>query len=156
MTPVPTPPTEPAAQLQWLVDRAAIGDLLVDFARALDERDWAGYAANYALDGVLAISPTIFHEGRAGLGEFVAASLSGYAGGTHHLTTNHAISIDGDHATARAYLLAAHILDNPTRHADGAGWYDMALRRTQEGWRLAHVTLTIRYVSGEPIRHDER
>ena len=28
-----------AAQVQWLVDRARISDVLVEFARTLDERD---------------------------------------------------------------------------------------------------------------------
>lgn len=146
------PPTEPAAQLQWLVDRAAISDLLVEFARALDEQDWDAYADTYAEDGELAISPTIAHRGRAGLADFVSASLSRYPGGTHHLSTNHAIALDGDEATTRSYLLAAHIYA-PPRHADGAGWYDCRLRRTAEGWRFTRVGLTIRYVSGEPILH---
>lgn len=153
MPPIP-PPAEPAAQLQWLVDRAAISDLLVDFARALDDQDWAGYAANYAVEGVLAISPAITHTGRAGLAEFVGGSLGRYAG-THHLSANHAIEIDGDTATTRSYLLAAHLLDagDPFRHADGAGWYRCRLRRTAEGWRFTHVRLEIRYLSGEPIAH---
>jgi ketosteroid isomerase-like protein len=148
------PPSDPAAQLRWLVDRAAISDLLVDFARALDDQDWQGYAANYAADGVLAISPTISHTGREGLAEFVAAGLGRYAG-THHLSANHAISVDGDTATTRSYLVAAHVLDadDPSRHADGAGWYRCTLRRTPEGWRFSHVTLEIRYLSGEPITH---
>lgn len=148
------PPTTPEAQLEWLVDRAAISDLLIDFARALDDQDWEGYAANYTEDGVLAISPTITHRGRAGLAEFVAAGLSAYAG-THHVSTNHAIEISGDEAKTRSYLIAAHVFDagNPYSHADGAGWYNCQLRRTDEGWRLTHVTLEIRYLSGEPIIH---
>lgn len=149
---IPTAPSEPAEQLRWLVDRALISDLLVEFARALDERDWDAYAATYADDGELAISPTVAHRGRAGLAPFVAASLSGYPGGTHHLSTNHAIRIDGDEATTRSYLVAAHIYE-PPRQAIGAGWYDCRLRRTAEGWRFAHVGLTIRYVAGEPIVH---
>ena len=147
------PPTDPVSQLQWLVDRASIGDLLIEFARALDERDWDAYAAVYAEDGVLDISPDIAHKGREGMAEFVAHSLSGYAGGTHHLNTTHAIAIDGDVASARAYLLAAHVFESPAKHGDGAGWYDYDLRRTEEGWRISHVTLTIRYVSGEPLVH---
>lgn len=152
--PAPNPPTDPAAQLQWLVDRAAISDLLVDFARALDDQDWEGYAANYTEDGVLDIAPTIRHAGRAGLAEFVAGSLGRYAG-THHVSTNHRIEIDGDTAITRSYLIAAHVFDadHPERHADGAGWYLCRLRRTPEGWRFAHVTLVVRYVSGEPIPH---
>jgi uncharacterized protein (TIGR02246 family) len=149
-----SPPTDPIEQVRWLVDRAAISDLLVDFARALDDQDWEGYAANYTPDGVLAISPTISHSGRNGLADFVAAGLGRYAG-THHLSTNHAITVDGDRATTRSYLIAAHVLDpeDPYRHADGAGWYRCTLHRTPEGWRFAHVTLEIRYLSGEPLIH---
>lgn len=153
MPPAP-PPAGSAAQLQWLVDRAAIRDLLIDFARALDDRDWEGYAGNYAPDGELAISPTVRHTGRAGLADFVAAGLGRYAG-THHISSNHTIAVDGDTATTRSYLIAAHVLDaaDPSRHADGAGWYRCRLRRTDEGWRFTHVSLEIRYVSGEPIAH---
>ena len=156
MTPT-NPPSDPAAQLRWLVDRAAISDLLTDFARALDDKDWDGYAANYTDDGILSISPTIAHEGRAGLAQFVAAALGKYVG-THHVSTNHAITIDGDTATTRSYLIAAHILDkkNLFRHADGAGWYLNQLRRTAEGWRFTNVRLEVRYLSGEPIDEEVR
>ena len=152
--PAANPPTDPAAQLAWLTDRAAISDLLIDFARALDDQDWEGYAANYTEDGVLAISPTIAHTGRAGLADFVAASLGRYAG-THHVSSNHAIAVDGDTATTRSYLLAAHVFaaDDPYRHADGAGWYRCRLRRTKQGWRFAHVALEVRYLSGAPLLH---
>lgn len=152
--PAPAPPDDPAAQLQWLVDRAAVSDLLVDFARALDDQDWDGYAANYTDDGVLDIAPTISHTGRTGLADFVAGSLGRYAG-THHISSNHSIRIDGDTATTRSYLLAGHVFDatEPQRHADGAGWYLCRLRRTADGWRFAHVTLVVRYVSGEPLLH---
>ena len=40
-------------KVQWLVDRALISELLHSFARALDTRDWAGYAGNYTDDGWL-------------------------------------------------------------------------------------------------------
>jgi ketosteroid isomerase-like protein len=141
-------------QLRWLVDRAEISELIHEFARALDERDWPAYADCYAVDGVLAVSPTIRHEGRAGLAEFVGGNLGRYVG-THHLTGNHAIRIDGDLARCRAYLLAAHLLDpdDPARHADGAGWYDFELVRTPDGWKVQRVQLTPRYTSGEPLTH---
>jgi len=152
--PPTNPPSDPTAQLQWLVDRAAISDLLIDFARALDDQDWEGYAANYTDDGVLAISPAIAHTGREGMARFVAAGLGQYAG-THHLSANHAITVDGDTATTRSYLIAAHILDadDPYQHADGAGWYRCQLRRTEHGWRFSHVTLEIRYLAGQPLVH---
>ncbi|WP_168218535.1 nuclear transport factor 2 family protein [Nocardioides eburneiflavus] len=148
--PVSQPPTDPTQQIQWLVDRAAISDLLVDFARALDEKDWEGYANHYVDDGVLSFPGGAGHEGRTGMADFAAASLSRYAG-THHLTTNYAISVEGDAATARAYLIAAHIFDaaDPTRHADGAGCNNCRLRRTADGWRLTEVAFQVSYLSGE-------
>jgi uncharacterized protein (TIGR02246 family) len=153
MPPV-TPPTDPARQLQWLVDRAAISDLLIDFARALDDRDWEGYAANYAPEGELGFDGHVVHAGRDGLAEFARGGLGRYAG-THHVSSNHAIAVDGDRATTRSYLIATHILDaaEPGRHADGAGWYRCELRRTDEGWRFTRVMLEVTHVSGEPIAH---
>ncbi|ROO88052.1 SnoaL-like protein [Actinocorallia herbida] len=154
--PLVSPPTDPAEQLRWLTDRAAISDLLIEFARALDDRDWEAYADTYAEDGVLSISPTIFHSGRAGMADFVGKSLGRYAG-THHVSSNHAIAIaiDGDTATTRSYLIAAHVLDasDPYRHADGAGWYRCEVRRTEAGWRFTRVALEVRYLSGEPLTH---
>lgn len=150
--PKSNPPTDPQEQLQWLVDRAAISDLLIDFARALDDKDWEGYAANYTEDGVLALLPNVYHSGRAGMAEFVANGLGKFVG-THHVSTNHAIEIDGDTATTRSYLISAHMLDpdDLSKHADVAGWYRCQVKRTEEGWRFAHVTLDIRYASGEPL-----
>lgn len=151
MPPV-NPPADPGTQLQWLVDRAAINDLLIDFGRALDDKDWEGYAANYTEDGELSITPTVAHTGRTGMAEFVAASLGNFAG-THHLSSNYAITIDGDTATTRSYLLAAHIFDadEPGRHADAAGWYRCTLQRTAEGWRFRKVAFEFRYLAGEPL-----
>jgi uncharacterized protein (TIGR02246 family) len=148
--PVSQPPTDPTQQLQWLVDRAAISDVLVDFARALDEKDWEGYANHYADDGVLSFPGGAGHEGRTGMADFAAARLGIYAG-THHLSSNYAISVEGDVATARAYLIGVHIFDaaDPTRHADGGGWYNCRLRRTADGWRLTEVALQVSYLSGE-------
>ena len=102
---------------------------------------------------MLALVPTVNHTGRAGLPEFASSSLRKFVG-THHLSSNHAIEIAGDVANTRSYLIAAHMLDpdDPSRHADVAGWYRCELRRTSDGWRFTYVTLDIRYASGEPLR----
>ena len=71
-----------------LHDRAMISELLLRFARALDERDWAGYAALYADDGVLQLpwGPPRPREGleqdtEANLGRFHATQHISSAGG---------------------------------------------------------------------------
>ena len=50
-------PTDTAVQLQWLVDRAEISDLLIKFARSLDEKDCDAHTALYVPDGVFTATP---------------------------------------------------------------------------------------------------
>jgi len=135
-------------QLQWLLDRAQISDLLIEFARALDDGDAEAYAATYAEDGVLELPGGFRIEGRAALGGSVAHVLGGYRA-VWHLSANHAIEIDGDVARTRSYMLAVHRHgDDPADHATGAGWYENTLRRTAEGWRFAVVRVHVVWRSG--------
>ena len=150
-------------QLQWLVDRAHISDLLVEFARALDMRDWDAYAATYVEDGVLEIGDVVRFPDRATIKAATASprGVGGYAG-TWHGSSNHAITITGDTATTRSYLHGVHMLGADTfHHADGSGWYDCALRRTDGtdlagGWRFTHVRVTEVWTAGEPLAHVAR
>ena len=147
-------------QLRWLVDRAHIGDLLVEFARALDERDWDAYAATYVEDGEFCIGGMITLRGRDAIRAATASErgIGGYAG-TWHGSSNHAITITGDTATTRSYLYGVHLLGGNTfHHADGSGWYDCTLRRTDGvelagGWRFTGVRITEVWHAGEPLPH---
>ena len=58
----PQPPSDPAAQLQWLVDRAAIAELFFAFGRAIDEQNQPAYAETFTDDGVLTL-PHCHFEG---------------------------------------------------------------------------------------------
>jgi 3-phenylpropionate/cinnamic acid dioxygenase small subunit len=128
-------------QVQWLVDRAQISDLLHDFARALDTRDWEAYAATYAEDGVLELPWATL--GRDELVAFVSGD-AGRFHATHHISSNHSIEIDGDVARSRSYVLAMHVLDPGDQSTQwlGGGWYDNEYRRTADGWRLTRVRIT--------------
>lgn len=111
-------------KVQWLVDRALISELLHSFARALDTRDWAAYANNYTEDGWLELPARPGAERRllkrADMLERVPKSLAAYSG-TYHLSGNHQITIDGDTASSRSYLLAAHVRATPDDHWDAGG-----------------------------------
>jgi ketosteroid isomerase-like protein len=152
------PPDDLAGQVQWLVDRALIGDLLIDFARRVDTRDQAGYAANFTDDGVLELPFGVFN-GREAISE-----MSGPPPpmGTHHLSTNHMIQIDGDTASSRSYLQATHIADvaKPTQNWKAGGWYDCTFRRTADGWKFTRVVLSVLWAGGDaassaPVSRDE-
>lgn len=140
-------------RVQWLVDRAAISDLLCSFARALDTRDWATYAANYAEDGVLELpdpqggAPIVLRSGE--LRDAVPRSLGRYRA-TQHLSCNHQIEIDGERARSRSYLLAMHVGHGPREQWSAGGWYDCEYIRTDAGWKFRRVGLSVVWLDGEP------
>jgi len=126
---------EESTAVRELLDRDEISSLLVKFARALDEKDWDGYANLYAEEGVFR-RPNGCHRGRAGLAEFVKEDLGHYVA-THHVTGNHDIEVAGDTATARSLLQAYHVRsEDPSDFWAVGGWYDTDLRRTEDGWRI--------------------
>jgi hypothetical protein len=137
----------------WLVDRALISDLLYSFASALDTRNWHEYAANYADEGFIELpDPTsssgatfVLHKER--MLELLPKSLGRYSA-THHISTNHQITVAGDEATSRSYLQAVHVRGNPKDHWTAGGWYDCSYRRTSEGWRFSRVKLHSVWMSG--------
>jgi hypothetical protein len=109
-----------AAALQWLVDRTQISDLLYSFASALDNKDWQAYVANYADGGYIELPDPqtpggtfILHKNK--MLELVPKSLGRYTA-THHISTNHQITIDGDQARSRSYLQAVHVGAKPVAH----------------------------------------
>ena len=134
------PPNEPQAQLRWLVDRAQISDVLVEYARCADAADWSGMGELFTEDGQAVFAAGTF-PGR-NFGDAAGAVMALFSG-THHMSTNHAIQIDGDRATTRSYLQAIHLTDpdDNTQHHDVGGWYDNELVRTPDGW---HFTVPVR------------
>ncbi len=139
------------SDLQTLLDRAAISDLLIDFARCLDVRDWDGYLANFAADGVLVLPFGTF-TGREAIAAHATHGLDAFDA-THHVSTNHAIAIEGDTASSRSYLLVAHVPDAaaPGDHGDAGGWYDCRYRREADGWRFTRVALTVVFTTGTAL-----
>ena len=144
-----SPPSDPAAQLQWLVDRAAIEELMYAFASAIDEKDQPGYAECFAENGVVTLPHGRF-EGQ----EAIRAMRGPPAHwGTHHIQGNHQIAVDGDQAKARIYVIASHTFEKTILHenARAGGWYDAAFVRTGLGWRIEDITLRVVWNTGDMI-----
>lgn len=146
----PQPPADPAAQLQWLVDRAAITELFHAFARAIDEKDQPAYADTFAEDGKV----TLPHGTYEGQDAIRAMRGPPPQWGTHHIQGNHQVTIDGDTAVARAYVIASHTFEKAvlSDNSRAGGWYDATLVRTGDGWRFQSIALTIIWNTGEMIR----
>lgn len=135
-------------QVQWLVDREAIRELVSAYTRCVDERDFAGWQELFAEDGVF-FAP----KGRIPKKELAAAVadiLKDYPV-TCHMIGQHSIEIDGDIAKGRCYFAGFHGLDanNLMQHADIGGWYLHTYKRTPDGWKFLKVGARIMWTSGE-------
>jgi hypothetical protein len=75
----------------------------------------------------------------------VRAGLSGFDA-TQHINANQLIEIDGDQASCTSYVQASHALDG--ERVVLAGYYEMALARTPEGWRIRSSKLVITWRQG--------
>jgi hypothetical protein len=69
---------------------------------------------------------------------------------TQHLIANHHIALDGHRATCTAYVQATHVLPNAS---GGPVWtvggrYDFALQRSSGAWRIAGLTFTVQWATG--------
>jgi hypothetical protein len=65
------------------------------------------------------------------------------AGHTLHRMSNQAIAVDGDTASARSYVDALIMSADNSSGVNAVGFYDDALTRTAEGWRIARRRFTV-------------
>jgi hypothetical protein len=139
----------PEYQLQWLVDRAEIAECLANYARCIDQRDWAGLQDTYTTDGVMQHGEvSVPRESVPELSERILAGCSS----SHHLVGDPSIVIEGDTARSRSHYFATHISEGTAVKRQGGGWYDCDLRRTDVGWRFTRVRSTTAWRTGEPLQ----
>lgn len=136
-------------RIQWLVDRAEIAELLVRYARCIDERDWAGLQGTYTEDGVMQHGTVSVDRER--VPELSEKILTGCAS-SHHLVSCPSIVIEGDTARSHSHYFATHVSEGTTVRRQGGGWYDCELRRTDRGWRFTRVRSTSSWRTGEPLQ----
>ena len=126
--------------LDDLLDRAAISDLLDDYAHAIDARDFAGVAAVFTPDATLDYSSAGGPSGdRDEVVHWFRQSLPAVTL-TQHLLTNRRIRVDGDAATASTQLFNPLLFggEESTQVLLLGGLYDDRLVRTADGWRISY------------------
>jgi hypothetical protein len=145
--------TTPNSTTSELEDRLAIIELIGRLVLLLDARDWD------ALEELF--TETVYND-RTSLtgGEPETVGVAEFVGGwrylmqnldaVHHLVTCHVINLDGDRATCAANMMGTHVLANPS---GGPIWtvggrHDYQLTRTPDGWRIAGITFTIQWATG--------
>ena len=124
-----------------IADRAAIHDLFTRYCCALDNGDVETVVDCFATDAVLK-SPVIDIKGRDEIRVFAGRFAAQRAAGTQfrHMVTNIAVALDGDRATATAYLLVL-ISQNGSHRTLPPGRYECELIKEGDHWRFARRTV---------------
>jgi 3-phenylpropionate/cinnamic acid dioxygenase small subunit len=136
---MPASPAPPETQMQRLLDQTAIQQLLIDYGRTLDSRDFAAYSQLFAEQG----------EWKGALGTyrgpaairtamekiFTDAAADIPKGKNFHVMSNFDITVQGDRATAKSMFIF-YKMDGSKPVAEVAGRYEDTLIREKGAWRF--------------------
>ena len=126
--------------------------LAYEYAATIDARDWEGLAAVLADDVVVE-----YHNGRSvvtGATEVVTyvRQNTQHLAWQHHLVSPYAVTVDGDSARGRTYLLSHQsFLEDAGHIVTMAAYYDISYTRTGGRWQIAQMTHTIAMTNYLPL-----
>ena len=126
-------------------DTDALRDLTVAYCWALDSRSFDELDDVFLPDATASLGREL--DGREAIKErirdaHVPLDVS------QHMVSTHQFAVDGDRATGRCYLHAQHVAGGGQFVV--AGRYEDRYRRTPDGWRIEHRTLTVMWTAGDP------
>lgn len=142
--------------LRTLQDKDELTTLMNRYCNVSDAKDFWGYANCYAPEGTLAFERLHTTTGRAAIEEKVRISLERYEA-TVHSMSNMQFELDPedpDKATGSAYLflIATPVLTKPGENYSFGGPYRWQFVRTDEGWRLWNLHLTVAWSRGVDVK----
>jgi hypothetical protein len=132
---------EERTTLQWLRDRAEIGDVMRRYATGADGRAIALMHTVFMPEAEFDFVGMAAFRGMDAFVEFFEATLFRMLM-TQHIISNDVIQVEGDRATASYYAHAARTVASPEGDvlAVAGCRYDQELVRTADGWRITkHV-----------------
>lgn len=140
---------DPHESLQALLDERDIVALAARYCRALDTKDWPLLSDVFLPDATAELGSPQLLDGLDAIRERIRIALE-FLDDSQHLMGNHEVTIDGDTGTHRCYLQAQHVRNVPDGSPNYtiAGRYEDRVRRTRDGWRIAHRTLTVMWSEG--------
>jgi len=144
---------------QHISDRTEIILVVDEIDSAVDAKDWQR-CRGYFTDEIYA-DFTSLAGGSAGNipsdGLVGAWATNLYADKlSHHMRTNHRVTIDGDRAEVFSKGYALNILRRPTGSDLWEVWgnYTHTLKRTGEGWKCTGMTFVVIYARGNEMARD--
>jgi len=139
-------------------DHAQIHALLVDYGRTLDARDFEGFAALFAKDGVYVAGapgaePLSGPEAGAAMRRTFAENALGFAEPNYHLFFNETVDFTGpDSATASSQSLYMVPGEGGAQRAAIMAHYDDELVREGGRWKFARRTVRGQMPAPPPSR----
>lgn len=146
-----------------VADRLAVNEVLDEYARGIDSRDWDLVVSVFTEDAFLDYTAFGGPKGpRDDVITWLQDALTAFVMSQHHIT-NRVITIDGDEAVVGAELLA--IMGMPKEPGGGSGGlaqenkmsmmftggqYNDRLVRTAEGWKIAKRTCDRGWLASAP------
>ena len=136
--------------LQGLLDRTAIIDVVTNYGASMDRREWDLYRSLF-LDELDIDFPdwTGAPQARISVDEWVRlvrSTLGGFET-TQHRIISHIIQIEGDRATVDSHMTARHVW-SPTEVQFLGGFYTHSLIRQGGEWKLSGVKLVSAWDEG--------
>lgn len=129
-------------------DHTEITRRVYEYAYGIDTRDWDLYRSIFADD--LTMDFTSYRPSDKvrdlNADAWVAGLKPLFTGldATQHSISNPIVDLAADKARCRVYMQAAHfLLDDPEPEFTIGGFYDDSLIRTNTGWKISAVTLTV-------------
>ena len=117
-------------------DIEAIAQLKYQYLRALDTKDWDGFADTLTDDVTGDYGERLHFTNRAELVDYMKSSV-GHGVITEHRVTHPEITVDGDEATGTWYLQDRVIIVEFNFMLIGAAFYHDTYRRTTDGWKIS-------------------
>ena len=132
--------TKVEARLQRLEDLEEIRALRMRYHRCVNERIFKEAVDIHTEDALVDFAGQAVARGREDIAKLYDF-LNTNVGIIRQFPANHMISIDGDEATGNALVDARYSQDGKSIIA--AASYDEKYRRTEEGWKISEMTVSI-------------
>ena len=141
--------------LSLLLDHAAVIDVVLGLARALDVKDWAACRRCF-MDEIETDYSDLRREPPSTVkaDDFVALRRTALESlKTLHLSANHLVTVEGDRATCVSAAVIHRFRPEDALRFDTYCAYSHTLARTASGWKISKVKQTVYWNTGNPDVH---
>jgi len=148
-------PMQPVLRDQELHARTAMADVLIQFARAIDSRDWDVYQSQFAtaieVDYRSLLGGDVLAISAADWAMQARRAFEGFET-TQHFISNQVCQVDDGRGTCEAYVCAEHFArtGSELEFWTMGGNYRAEFEQTDEGWKIDKLRLEVLWSRGNP------